>query len=133
MLVYVCVLFVVSFQWEKHRRIVKGEPLLHAGARGGCNDVVALLVAKGCDVNQKDELVRTLEIISPRYTHMYHLTPVLGDTLAGGGFVVQNDLTALLKAASNGHTSIANALVAAGADVNAIDKVSTSYFLVMRS
>ena len=103
---------------------MKGEPLLQAGARGGRNDVVALLVAKGCDVNEEDELVRTLEMVSPRYTHMYHLTPVLGDTTAGDGFVVQDDLPPLQKAASNGHTSAVKTLVAAGADVDASTEVS---------
>ena len=91
------------------------------------------MVEKGCDVNQKDELVRTLEMVSPRYTHVCRFTPVLANTLVGGGFVVQDEMTALHKAAANGHTSTANALVAAGADVNASDKVTDKQFWVLGS
>ena len=64
---------------------------------------------------------------------MCRLTPVLANTLAGGGFVVQDEMTALHKAAANGHSSTANALVVAGADVNASDKVIDKQFWVLGS
>ena len=67
--------FMCYFQWQSFGgQHVTGESLLHAGARGGCSEVVTLLVEKGCDdVNEKDALVRIVVILMPLLIWFCHL------------------------------------------------------------
>jgi len=95
--------------------------VLITAVESGDTAQVESLLAKGADVNAKDEDGRMAFMFAAGEGH----PSILEVLLAKGADVNakdKNDRTALFFAASKGHPSIVKALLAKGADVNAKDK-----------
>jgi ankyrin repeat protein len=95
-----------------------GMTLLHIAAQEGKMETIALLIAKGANVNAKDE-DRWIPL------HVARTKEVAKLLIAEGADVNAKDwdgVTPLHRAAINGHKEVVELLIANGADVNAMSE-----------
>lgn len=93
----------------------KGSTLLHRAARGGNPELIRLLLARGLDVNARDDYGDT-----PLTDSVWCTRPEAIDVLIEAGADVNaqgsNESTALHLAAGSGRANVVSKLLAAGAD-----------------
>lgn len=89
----------------------------------GRDDIVALLIAAGADVNYHDTQVTNRQIMNQSYNFCFQVPQLIFFTPHHKNIHRQAGDTALMWATYMGHVAIMSALLQAGADTNAYNKV----------
>ncbi|WP_353281388.1 ankyrin repeat domain-containing protein [Wolbachia endosymbiont (group B) of Horisme vitalbata] len=110
--------FLISKEADVNAKDSLNSTALHYAAFYGRKEIVEFLISKEADVNAKDSLNSTALHYAALYDHT-KITKALFRIEAD--FDVDEPLF-LHNAAKNGQVDIVNALIKAGADVNAVDK-----------